>query len=388
MSTTPDGRAVDVTCLGESMVALRPTTPGPLAGAGGFTRGFGGAESNVACGVAGAGHSARWVGRVGADGFGDYLVREMSARGVDTSHVTRDRHRPTGIYFRTVGERATRAVAEPGQDLPPQDLAEVAYYREGSAASAMSPHTVDTTVLDATRVLHLTGITAALSPGCLDLLRALTAPRPGRPLISFDVNYRMNLWPDAATAGPVLLALARASDLVFVGADEAEVLWGTGGGLEAVRRLLPEPKVLVVKQGADGATVFTRTVKDRTDGPDGSDLVVHEPAPAVAVVASVGAGDAFAAGFLSAGLRGLPVPERIRHGHLTAASVLTSPEDLAAPPPRQLADRLAALDAPAWRELRLAAGWAADLGAHPQKDHPQKNHPRKHHSQKEERHTP
>ncbi|MGP3683348.1 sugar kinase [Streptomyces sp. IBSNAI002] len=357
VSTTPaDGRAsvVDVTCVGEAMVALRPTAPGPLADVSGFTRGFGGAESNVACGVAGLGHSARWVGHVGADGFGEYLVREISARGVDTAHVTRDPHRPTGVYFRTVGERATGAAGE-----PEQQLAEVAYYREASAASAMSPATVDRAVLDATRLLHLTGITAALSPDCLDLLRALTAPRPGRPRVSFDVNYRMNLWPDHGEAGSVLLGVARASDLVFVGADEAEALWGTDGGTESVRRLLPGPEVLVVKQGADGATVFTRPAAG------GPDTAVHEPAPTVDVVASVGAGDAFAAGYLSAELRGLSVPERIRHGHLTAASALTSAEDLAPPPPRELADTLAALDARAWRELRLTAGWSTRRTAAP-----------------------
>ncbi|MFI5764023.1 sugar kinase [Streptomyces sp. NPDC051563] len=348
--TPAGGRAstVDVTCLGESMVVLRPTTPGPLRDVAAFTKGFGGAESNVACGVAGAGHRARWVGRVGADGFGEYLVREMAARGVDTAHVTRDQKRPTGIYFRTVGERATGAPSE-----PEQDLAEVAYYRESSAAATMSPDTVDTALLDATGILHLTGITAALSPDCLDLLRVLTAPRPGRPRISFDVNYRMNLWPDTAEAGPVLLELARRSDLVFVGADEAEALWGTDGGTEAVRRLLPEPEVLVVKQGAGGAAVFAHTA------PGGPDRVAHEPAPTVDIVASVGAGDAFAAGFLSAELRQLPVPERIRHGHLAAAAVLTSPEDLAPPPARELADHLAALDPRAWSALHLTAGWAA-----------------------------
>ncbi len=352
MFTTPDGdraSVVDLTCLGESMIVLRSTAPGPLTHVNGFVRGFGGAESNVACAAADAGHTARWVGRVGADGFGDYLLRELSARGVDTAHVARDEHRPTGICFRTPGERATGTASEAGENL-----AEVAYYRDSSAASAMSPATVDTAVLDATRILHLTGITAALSSGCRELLRGLTAPRSGRPRVSFDVNYRMNLWSDAAGAGSVLLDLARRSDLVFVGADEAEVLWDTGGGTTTVRLLLPEPEVLVVKQGAGGATVFART------GPGGPDRVLHEPPPAVDVVAPVGAGDAFAAGFLSAGLRGLPLPERLRHGHLAAAAVLTSPEDLAPPPPRRMADRLAALDARAWGRLRLSAGWTGD----------------------------
>ena len=91
-------------------------------------------------------------------------------------------------------------------------------------------------------------------------------------------------------------------------------------------------------EDADGTATFVRAVH-------------------VDVVAAVGAGDAFAAGFLSATLRGLPVRDRLRHGHLAAAATLTTPGDLAPPPPRPLADRLAALDAPAWEKLRLGPGW-------------------------------
>ncbi|NJP79636.1 hypothetical protein HCK01_20315, partial [Streptomyces sp. AA8] len=85
----------------------------------------------------------------------------------------------------------------------------------------------------------------------------------------------------------------------------------------------------------------------------------------VDVVAPVGAGDAFAAGFLSGTLRGLPVERRLRHGHLMAAAALTSPGDLAAPPRRDLADRLAALGAEEWGRLRLGPGWTEAVTAPP-----------------------
>ncbi|MFF7334649.1 sugar kinase [Streptomyces sp. NPDC090306] len=326
-------RAVDVVALGESMVTLLPRTPGRLADVDTFDRAIGGAESNVACVLAAAGHSARWIGAVGTDGFGDHLTAAIAAYGVDTGAVRRDPHRPTGVYFRTAGDRAT-------------DAHEVAYYRAGSAASAMSPRNTDLAAARACRVLHLTGITAALSGDCHDLLHTLTAPDPGRPLVSFDVNHRPRLWPGAgADAGAdVLLALARRSDLVLVGADEAETLWGHRDA-DAVRAALPGPRLLVVKQGGRGATLF-----------DGADRV-FVPALRVDVVAEVGAGDAFAAGFLSATLRGLPPRERLRHGHLAAAAALTVPGDLAAPPGRGHADRLAALDDDAWGKLRLGPGW-------------------------------
>lgn len=327
------GTATDVVCLGESLVAFRPVRPGPLADVPAFERGIGGAESNVACALARCGHRARWIGRVGTDGFGTHLVDAIAAHGVDVSAVQRDPDRPTGIYFRTAGERATTA----GARQP--DLSEVAYYRAGSAASAMSPALVPRAAAWSGRILHLTGITAALSAGCRDLLHHLTARAPGRPLLSFDVNYRASLWQHGRPA--VLADLARRCDLVFVGEDEAEAAWGLRGAA-AIRAALPEPGLLVVKRGAHGATAFAR---------DGGAVVV--PAPAVDVVAPVGAGDAFAAGFLSATLRGLPLPARLRHGHLTAAAALTVPGDLGEPPAREQADRLAALDDTAWNALRI-----------------------------------
>ncbi|ESU51568.1 sugar kinase [Streptomyces filamentosus] len=359
----------DVVCLGESMVTFLPSQPGRLADVPSFGRGIGGAESNVACALAAAGHRAAWVGRVGADGFGDHLVETIASYGVDTSAVRRDPVRPTGIYFRTATDRGT-------------DTHEVAYYRAGSAASAMSPANVPYEELFAGRVLHLSGITAALSGDCLALLRELTAARPGRPLVSFDVNHRPHLWRGGDADASVLLELARRCDLVFVGEDEAEEAWGIVGA-EAIRAAVPEPAVLVVKRGSAGATVFASGLRpgprssiaggagdaagarsSNTGGAEDAeaaspDTVTHVPALRVDVVAAVGAGDAFAAGFLSATLRGLPVRDRARHGHLMAAAVLTVPGDLTDPPARDHADRLVALDDDAWGRLRLGPGWTA-----------------------------
>ncbi|MFJ8657837.1 sugar kinase [Streptomyces sp. NPDC093795] len=372
----------ELVCLGESMVTFLPGRPGRLADVPAFTRAIGGAESNVACALAAAGHRVRWVGRVGRDGFGDHLVETIGAYGVDVGAVRRDPHRPTGVYFRTATDRAT-------------DAHEVVYYRAGSAASAMSPATVPYASVADARILHLTGITAALSADCLALMRELTAPRPGRPLVSFDVNHRPGLWGrGAGVAAEVLLELARRADLVFVGADEAEVLWGVADPV-AIRGVLPEPAGLVVKGGGEGAVVFERCAGSfptpplpepgLRPGPRSSnspyawrrggtprragsaahrapDTVTHAPAPRVDIVAPVGAGDAFAAGFLSATLRGLDARARLRHGHLMAAAALTVPGDLATPPRRDHADRLAALDEAAWGTLHLGPGWTVRQG--------------------------
>ncbi|MEU5022987.1 sugar kinase [Streptomyces milbemycinicus] len=351
MSADLHADVADVVCLGESMVTFVPSSPGRLADVPAFSRGIGGAESNVACSLARVGHTTRWISRVGADGFGDHLVAEIAAAGVDVSYVRRDPDRPTGIYFRTAGERALTDAhqgdegGEGGEGEEP--VSEVVYYRAGSAASAMSSRLVPREWAWSGRVLHLTGITAALSDDCHTLMRELTTRAPGRPLLSFDVNYRTALWRGQDSGR--LLDLARGCDLVFVGEDEAVAAWGLHGA-EAVRAALPEPAVLVVKQGSAGATAYARQ-------PDGGDAITFEPALDVDVVASVGAGDAFAAGFLSGTLRGLSVAARLRHGHLMAAAALTVPGDLGTPPPRGRADRLVALDADAWGTLRLGPGW-------------------------------
>ncbi|MFG2726654.1 PfkB family carbohydrate kinase, partial [Streptomyces canus] len=248
------------------MVTFLPTRAGRLADVPSFDRAIGGAESNVACGLAAAGHAVRWVSRVGSDGFGDHLVETVGGYGVDVSAVRRDSSRPTGVYFRTAGDRAT-------------DAHEVAYYRAGSAASAMSVENVDLASVRAARVLHLSGITAALSEGCLALLRSLMAPGEDRPLVSFDVNHRAGLWRDAD--GPrVLLELARGADIVFVGEDEAEEAWGISGGPSAIRAALPEPGVLVVKQGAVGATAFVSAAgRWGPVAPRGGAAYEHSPEP-------------------------------------------------------------------------------------------------------------
>ncbi|MFJ5706047.1 sugar kinase [Streptomyces sp. NPDC093105] len=359
------------------MVTFLPTRPGRLADVPSFTRAIGGAESNVACALAAAGHRARWVGRVGTDGFGDHLLDTIAGYGVDVAAVRRDPHRPTGVYFRTDADRATAAH-------------EVVYYRTGSAASAMSPDTIPYETVADTRILHLTGITAALSGDCRALLHELTEPRAGRPLVCFDVNDRPGLWR-GGDAGGVLRELAARADLVLVGADEAERLWGAADPAAdpaAVRALLPEPAVLVVKGGAGPATAFERpaaataateartmddgiaatAVTPAVEAPHtapaataarAADVVTVVPAPRVDVVSAVGAGDAFAAGFLSATLRGLDMPARLRHGHLAAAAALTAPGDLAAPPDRDRADRLVALGDGDWGRLHLGPGWTS-----------------------------
>jgi 2-dehydro-3-deoxygluconokinase len=164
------------------------------------------------------------------------------------------------------------------------------------------------------RVLHVSGITAAISVTAAAFLDRLVDRASAKgTTVSFDVNYRPRLWSEAAAAA-ALDPLVRRAGIVFVGQDEAEALWETADA-DAVRRRFPEPAELVVKDGATGATAFA------------GGGAAFEPSPRVAVVDVVGAGDAFAGGYLAAWLAGAPLGERLRAGHERAALTISTTWD-------------------------------------------------------------
>lgn len=312
-----------VLCVGESMALFVPAEPGPARQVRNWRRSVGGAESNVACHLAGLGVPTGWVGAVGDDPFGHAVLGEIAAAGVDVRGAYVDPARPTGLYLKETGD--------PGSP--------VRYYRSGSAASAMGPELLRALDFRGVEVVHLSGITPALSPSCLELVRALLAAPRGERRISFDVNWRSALW--AGRDGRVLAELAGQADIVLVGEDEAEKVWGTGDPAR-LRAALPGPEALVVKHGERGATLVERGRPD-----------TFVPALRVQVVEPVGAGDAFAAGFLAATLRGAGPATRLRRGHLQAAGALLTHDDVGAPLRPETVRELLDADDREWASIRL-----------------------------------
>lgn len=296
----------DVLCLGETMILLTPSTPTSLRVAESVEIHTGGAESNLAMNLAALGIDVGWASRVGADPFGDRLIDAVGQRGVDTRWVEHDHQRPTAVYFKDPGATSTT----------------VYYYRRGSAAAAMTPAYVDRLPLAELRLLHLSGITPGLSTGCHDTVAAaLAAMRELPGLVSFDVNYRPGVW-STETAGPVITELARQADIVLVGRDEAELLWGPDCATpDQIRARFADVPHVVIKDGPVGATEFV-TASSGSDG-------VFVATPAVHVVEPVGAGDAFGAGYLSGLLDGLGPEQRLLRGHRLAAAALSSTADVA-----------------------------------------------------------
>ncbi len=290
--------APEIVCIGETMALVTPTDAS-LSSAREATIGLAGAESNVAAGLVAAGHRAVWASRLGDDPLGTRIESELSRRGIDL-WVERDDDAPTGVMFKDPGTEGSS----------------VYYYRRGSAASQMSPGYVTAERLAGTRIVHTTGITPALSPACRAMVDQLFADaRTAGARVSFDVNDRRALW-SMEDAAATLARLANAADIAFVGRDEAERVWGTATASE-IRAFLPGCALLIVKDGDVGATAF-----------EGDAEPVFVPAPTVDVVEPVGAGDAFASGFLAATLENLPLEGRLQAGHDAAARVLRIAADM------------------------------------------------------------
>lgn len=292
-----------VLCLGEAMVLCTPSDGRALTETAALSVHVAGAEANTASALAALGNQVEWFSRLGDDPFGARVREELRARGVDHHAVTVDPVRPTAVYFKD-----------------PHGGTGVHYYRRGSAAAAMSPADLGPLALHERRLVHVTGITAALSDECDGMVAAVIA-RPRQHRVSFDVNLRPVLWASAAVASHRLRALADDCDVVFVGRDEAAELWGCDDA-EQVGEILPGPDVIVVKDSDREAVAIVRH--------DGIRRVYRESALRVEVREPVGAGDAFAAGFLDAWLRDRPIDYCLRRGHAVASRALLTDGDVPA----------------------------------------------------------
>lgn len=288
--------------LGETMGALTTIVPGPLTNGALLRLGTAGAESTVAIGVRRLGHHTAWIGCVGDDAIGRLVLACLRGEDVDVTAARTLATAPTALMLR---ERRTA------------DRTRVGYYRRAMAGSRLAPVDLDESLIAAADVLHLTGITPALSStSAAAAHRALDIAEKHGVTVSFDVNYRSALW-SRAQASRELQELAARSHLVFAGTDEAELLTGAPADPARSARAIAAlgPGEVVIKLGADGAMTHR----------DGRDH--HQPALPVTCVDPVGAGDAFVAGYLAAVLDAAPIPQRLHQAATCAAFGISVPGD-------------------------------------------------------------
>ena len=304
--------ALDVLSMGETMALLVAQEPGPLAEVQSFSKRIAGADTNVAIGLARLGFKVGWVSRLGADSFGSYVRKTIEAEGVDASQVEIDTQRSTGFMLKS-------------RSVDGSDPA-IEYYRRGSAASQLGKAHLHTDYALRARHVHATGITPALSPAARELVaHAMQTLRAAGRSVSFDPNLRPSLWPDVATMRDTLNDLARHADWVLPGISEGQLLTGQTTPADIAAWYLDRgAKAVVIKQGAEGAYFRTAT------GEQGQ--VPGVPVPVV--VDTVGAGDAFAVGIISAQLEGLTWPQALRRANWIASRALQVVGDMEGLPTR------------------------------------------------------
>ena len=290
---------IDLLTVGETMGALRADRP--LQVGTEMRLSIAGAESNVAIGAARLGHRVRWAGVVGADQPGTLIVRTLRAEGIDAAVRVADA--PTGLIL--FEQRLA-------------DITRVSYHRAHSAGSRLRPEDVEAAFDPVPGLLHLTGITPALGRDpAAAVEHAIALARMHSVPVCLDVNYRARLW-DPAAAAAVLRPLAAHADILVASDDELELVARAADDTLGARisgLLEAGVREVVVKRGSAGASLHTASS-------------THEQAAyPVTAVDSVGAGDAFVAGYLSGVLDGLDPAARLDRAVCLGAFAVASHGD-------------------------------------------------------------
>jgi len=271
----------DVVTIGEVMVRLAPDPGVRLEDARSFNVQVGGAECNVAVGLAGLGRKCAWISKLADNELGRLVLRRVRACGVDVSRVVWSKGSRAGTYFVEFGKKPRPT--------------KVIYDRRNSAASKLGSEEIDWEFVTGFRMVHLTGITPALSPSCRRVVsQAIERARDAGVKISFDVNYRSKLWTKDR-AFRCLDKLVRGIDVLTVTEGDAWSVFGLKGSPDDVVRKLHDrygSEVTVLTLGEKGAVALGKGNLHRAKG--------HE----IEEVDRIGAGDAFDAGFLHGYLDG------------------------------------------------------------------------------------
>lgn len=286
-------QALDVITIGEAMAMFVASEPGELSQVEHFFKRVAGAELNVATGLARLGLNVSWVSRVGDDSFGQFVLNTLKKEGIDTAGVTLDGRFATGFQLKSKVNDGTDPIVE--------------YFRKGSAASHLSVEDFNPAYFSSARHLHLSGVAAALSASSYSLLdHAAGAMKAAGKTLSFDPNLRPVLWKSEAEMVEKLNHLAFQADWVLPGVKEGIILTGqrTPEGI-ADFYLNKGVKAVVLKTGADGAWFKTAS------GEKGAVAAVKVDN----VVDTVGAGDGFAVGVISALLEGKTLHQAIARGN-------------------------------------------------------------------------
>lgn len=301
---------IDILSFGETMAMFVAEQTGDLAQVAQFHKRIAGADSNVAIGLSRLGFNVAWLSRVGNDSLGRFVVDTLTKEGLDCCHVATDALHPTGFQLKSREENG----ADP----------QVEYFRKGSAASHLSIADIKPALLQA-RHLHATGIPPALSATTRELsFELMTQMRKAGRSVSFDPNLRPSLWASTEQMVREINALAAQADWVLPGLSEGRLLTGFDDPADIAAFYLDlGAEAVAIKLGPDGAYYSTHM-----------DQGFIAAVPVEKVVDTVGAGDGFAVGMVSALLENLSFPEAVQRGNWIGSRAIQSRGDMEGLPTR------------------------------------------------------
>ncbi|AGF54456.1 MULTISPECIES: sugar kinase [Clostridium] len=288
---------MDVITIGDAMIAMCPSKKGPIMFCDTFERKLGGAELNVAIGCARLGIQSGWISRLGNDDFGKYILKTVRGEGADISEVKLVDGYPTSVYFREVlADGSSRSF----------------YYREKSPTSTMKCEDLNEEYIKQAKVLHITGVFPSITKNNQAIiLEAVKLAKKHNVLVSFDPNIRLKMWTKEE-AKAYIEKLLPDVDIILIGDEEIEILLGDIS-MEAAIKTFHDYGIgkVIVKKGAKGAL-----------GSDGKNIYEVDAIKPKALVDTVGAGDGFAAGFLTSLVQGKTLEECVKFANAVGSLVV------------------------------------------------------------------
>lgn len=288
---------MDVITIGDAMIAMCPREKGPIIFCDSFKRKVGGAELNVAIGCARLGLKSGWISRLGNDDFGKYIMKTARGEGINTSEVKLVDGYQTSVYFREVlSDGSSRSF----------------YYREKSPTSTMKREDLNEEYFKEAKVLHITGVFPSITKNNQEIiLEAVKLAKKNNLTISFDPNIRLKMWTKDEAKAYIEKILPNV-DILLIGDEEIEILLGKTSIEDAIKMFHNYGiEKVIVKKGAKGAV-----------GSDGKNVYEVDAIKPKALVDTVGAGDGFAAGFLTALCKGETLKDCVEFGNAVGSLVV------------------------------------------------------------------
>ncbi|WP_313637987.1 sugar kinase [Paenibacillus sp.] len=304
-------KQLDTVTFGEPMAMFYANETGPLHEVFSFSKALAGAESNVATGLSRLNHPTGYVTKLGEDNFGHFIAQAMKKENIDTANITFTKENSTGMLI-----KSKVVTGDP----------KVEYFRKNSAASKLSLIDFDEAYFNAAGHLHVTSISSALSKSCHEFsIHAMEFMKRQGKTVSLDPNLRPSLWPNTETMVNTINDLATRCDWFLPGLGEGKILTSLNTPEEIADYYLARGvSLVVIKLGPEGAYYKSAEGEGYVDG-----FKVEQ------VVDTVGAGDGFAVGVISAMLEKLPIAEAVKRGNAIGALAVMSPGDMDGLPTRE-----------------------------------------------------